>query len=280
MASPALDAAFDTLTDCVDDFENAGYQNASGALKRLTVTLAEEPLRSLQLALLPAVDFQSWWDDCLARRSSMAGSASFNWPTDTPTRVATQIALCRALTEGTVSLQSVAIDFCYTASNRFDDMLRELSTRLLRPLVRDLQKLADSRVAPPILAEFTAVPLPPSGDSDLDRLFIQARDEFRDKSPAVHRRSLERLWDAWERLKSLQLPGDKRASASILLDRAASEPAFRAIIEADARALTDIGNAFQIRHFETTKVPIEQDAHVDYLFHRLWALAWLLLRAR
>jgi hypothetical protein len=44
--------------------------------------------------------------------------------------------------------------------------------------------------------------------------------------------------------------------------------------------MTDIGNGFQIRHSETSQVPLQRNNHVDYLFHRLFALIWLVLRAR
>jgi len=43
--------------------------------------------------------------------------------------------------------------------------------------------------------------------------------------------------------------------------------------------LTDIGNEFMIRHTETSTVPISQSHHVDYLFHRMFSMIRLLLRA-
>lgn len=71
---------------------------------------------------------------------------------------------------------------------------------------------------------------------------------------------------------------DKKASATALLDRAASEATFRGMLEAEARELTNIGNTFGIRHSEKNQVPLALDEHVDYLFHRLFALIRLLLR--
>jgi len=44
-------------------------------------------------------------------------------------------------------------------------------------------------------------------------------------------------------------------------------------------ALTTVGNTFHIRHSEVSQVELAGDNHVDYLFHRLFALIWLLLRA-
>jgi hypothetical protein len=58
------------------------------------------------------------------------------------------------------------------------------------------------------------------------------------------------------------------------------ESNFRLMLETEARALTEIGNSFHIRHFETDKVTIETPAQNDYLFHRLFALMQLLLFSR
>ena len=150
---------------------------------------------------------------------------------------------------------------------------------MLRPLRRDLVKIAELRVSPPILAESVAVPLPDTGDSTLDDLLRRARDGFRDPSPATRRLALEKLWDAWERLKTLN-GADKKRSTTQMLDRIATEPTFRRLLETEARALTGIGNDFHIRHFEVDRAPLINDAQVDYFFHRMWALLWLVCTAR
>jgi AbiJ N-terminal domain 4 len=136
------------------------------------------------------------------------------------------------------------------------------------------------RLAPPVLAESLQSPLPKSGDSVLDGMVEESRRKFLSPDPRVRTESLERLWDAWERLKSLENPADKRRSIGVLLDKAASEAGMRNLIEAEARELTEIGNAFMIRHTEVNKTPIADIKHVDYLFHRMFAMITLLLKAR
>lgn len=96
---------------------------------------------------------------------------------------------------------------------------------------------------------------------------------------AIRREALEKLWDAWERLKSLSDPNDKKRSTKILLDRGSAEPNLRDRIESEAKQLTEIGNAFLIRHAEVTKTPITESIHVDYLFHRLFSLIRMLIQA-
>lgn len=134
------------------------------------------------------------------------------------------------------------------------------------------------RIAPEGLREALAEALFRTGDAALDQLLERARTRFLSRDPAIRKESLETLWDAWERLKSLEPGRDKRESTANLLDKGSAQREFREVLETEARQLTDIGNNFMIRHTEVTKVPITDDEHVDLLFHRLFALIRLLLR--
>ncbi len=134
------------------------------------------------------------------------------------------------------------------------------------------------RIAPAGLREALAQAVFQSGDDVLDQLLERARVRFLSPDPVVRRESLETLWDAWERLKTLEPGRDKRESTARILDIASDEPNFRQVLEAEARLLTDIGNDFMIRHAEVDKIPIVDDEHVDFLFHRLFAVIRLLLR--
>ena len=136
------------------------------------------------------------------------------------------------------------------------------------------------RLAAPVLHELLTASAFRTGDASLNSLLESARAKFLDPDANVRREALEKLWDAWERVKTLEPGPDKRSSVKALLDQAADEPTFRDVLEKEARTLTDVGNRFQIRHSETSQVPLQRNDHVDYLFHRLFALVWLALRAR
>jgi hypothetical protein len=119
-----------------------------------------------------------------------------------------------------------------------------------------------------------------TGDDTLDRLLGDARRKFLHRDLSVRLESIERIWDAWERLKTIEHAKDKKASVGAILDKAAvAAPAFRNRLEKEAKELTEIGNTFMIRHSEVDKVPIADSSHVDYLFHRMFALIALLLRS-
>lgn len=136
------------------------------------------------------------------------------------------------------------------------------------------------RRAPEGLREALAVGRFDTSDATLDQLCESARSKFLSPKLEVRREALESLWDAYERLKTIDAPGDKKVGIARLLDRAAGGPRFRALLEAEARSLTDAGNALHIRHHEVGQEAVATSAEVDYLFHRLFALVQLFLAAR
>lgn len=136
------------------------------------------------------------------------------------------------------------------------------------------------RVLPPVLGENLKRTLFRTGDRTLDNMLEECRAKFSERNPLLRREALERLWDAWERLKSLADPDDKKRSIKVILDAAAAEPSLRARLEEEAKELTGIGNSHLIRHSEVTQVPVIDVDQVDYLFHRLFAMIQLLLRKK
>ena len=136
------------------------------------------------------------------------------------------------------------------------------------------------RVLPPVLGEDLQRTIFRTGDRTLDNMLDECRVKFTDRNPLVRREGLERLWDGWERLKSLADPSNKKRSINIILDTAASEPSLRARLEQEAIELTAIGNSHLIRHSEVNQEPVIDVDQVDYLFHRLFAMIQLVLRKR
>lgn len=79
----------------------------------------------------------------------------------------------------------------------------------------------------------------------------------------------EKVWDAFERIKTYCLPYDKKASADRLLDVMSKGNAdYRTMLKEEFSALTKLGNEFRIRHHETNKKDICCNEHFGYLFRR------------
>lgn len=131
------------------------------------------------------------------------------------------------------------------------------------------------RVAPPVLRERIDRQLPSTGRPSLDRRLARAVERYTSPDPVEREEALEKLWDAWDELKTLQAKKPKGIEA--LIAGVADHPQYREALNDDGLAMTKIGNDFQIRHTETDKIPLESSSQVDYLFGRLFNLVWLFL---
>ena len=119
-----------------------------------------------------------------------------------------------------------------------------------------------------------------TGDNDLDDLLDTAIGRFLSPKPEARQDAMEKLWDAFERLKTIEGGKDKKARAAALIDRAVSNgaPVFRSVVETEFKAMTTAGNELHIRHPEVGKEPVGETGEKDYLFMRLYALVWLMLK--
>lgn len=119
-----------------------------------------------------------------------------------------------------------------------------------------------------------------TGDAETDRLLEDARRRILSPHPADRQDALEKLWDAFERIKTLEPGADKRTQATRLLERTvpSASPRFRQFLETEAAELTKIGNTLRIRHSETDKEPLHSLEQADYLFHRMFSFLRLVLR--
>jgi hypothetical protein len=273
-----LEPSLQDISEAISDFRDASLQSCESVLARLVACLDEEPLAGFLYSVLPKSDFDAWYSKSVGTVGSMVGSGVLDWPADRPARVAMQISLCRAIVNKSVRLLDFVHQFMYTGRD-LSGCVDEFASKLLVPMLRDITRLTESRLVPPVLFEAMGN-LPPSGDAVLDALLQDARSKFKDPSPKARVEATERLWDAWERLKSIEVHDNKRLSVTRLLEQCSSEPRFRVLLETEAKELTEIGNTFHIRHFETNKVPFHRAQQVDYLFHRMFALIHLLLFSR
>lgn len=117
---------------------------------------------------------------------------------------------------------------------------------------------------------------PASGDPDLDDLLVLAKKLYMSRKEDDRALALEKLWDGFERLKTIDVMGNKKQSANALLDHIASSE-FRVFTTTEMKALTDLGNQFMIRHHETDKHQVPAEAQ-DYLFARMGSLIVFLLK--
>ena len=87
--------------------------------------------------------------------------------------------------------------------------------------------------------------------------------------------ALEKIWDAFERVKTL-CKKDKKESIKEVCIKLSYDLDFE-FFNNEYKLLTNIGNEYQIRHFETNKKPIKSDETKKYLFFRVLSLINLTL---
>lgn len=133
------------------------------------------------------------------------------------------------------------------------------------------------RVGPPSARLVLDQELPSTGDAVLDDKLAAAARKYRDPDASTRRESLEPLWDALERIKTVLDP-DKKAGIAALVELMAGSPPEAEFLDAEFAALTKLGNTHHIRHYETDKHPVG-DTLVDYLFVRAYALLDSAVRA-
>lgn len=126
-----------------------------------------------------------------------------------------------------------------------------------------------------IVQEVASGLAPDSDDEKLNADLRRAVENYRSRDIDTRKGAIDTLWDVFERLKTLDIRGNKKASTQVLIGTVPEE--IQEIIDAEMRSLTDIGNSFHIRHHETNRSSVPEVAY-DYLFTRMGALLEILLR--
>jgi len=86
----------------------------------------------------------------------------------------------------------------------------------------------------------------------------------------------EKLWDAFERLKTYYPSLSKKDSTKkIILSISESNDNYFQLLDTEFLALTQIGNSFRIRHHETNKINIQNAFLYEYFFNRCLSLILL-----
>lgn len=102
---------------------------------------------------------------------------------------------------------------------------------------------------------------------------------YKTPGPAARQDSVEKIWDALERLKTYYTTLDKRGSVSkIVNDMSNGQADIITVFDEEFKALTKIGNDFRIRHHETNKIDIKDIKHYDYFFNRCLSLIGLAIQ--
>jgi hypothetical protein len=110
--------------------------------------------------------------------------------------------------------------------------------------------------------------LPFGGDTHLAMLVGKALGRFTSSDSQQRWEALRLLADAYERIKTIKDPTNKKASVGELIKSIAPEEEIARHVDALFFALTSASNDLTIRHHEVGKVKITEDAElIDFLFY-------------
>ncbi len=127
------------------------------------------------------------------------------------------------------------------------------------------------RLTPAAVAADLRRELPQTRDREFDKLLDAAARKYLDPNPDARQEALEKLWDAFERAKTM-LHSDKKSGVAKLIAAATKDASSEEaeLLNREMKVLTDIGNQFRIRHHETKAIS-PSAALVDQLFCRMYA---------
>lgn len=113
--------------------------------------------------------------------------------------------------------------------------------------------------------------LAPIQESGLKELLQEANKYYDEGNLRI---AVEKVWDAFERLKTYYSPTlDKKKSINrIICDMSSNKDPYKELFDKEFCELTAIGNNFRIRHHETTKTDIEDNRHYEYFYKRCISL--------
>lgn len=146
------------------DVERASHQTLTNAIQRYVKRLEADPLGLAINTVLPAVDFDAWYNAAVGSIKSMVGSGKLNWPLEAPERVAMQAELLRRMSGGQIDPIQYTYNFHYV-ENRFASNIAQFVAQDFEPFHRDLRRLLDELFdapAPQPQTPETTIPILPS----------------------------------------------------------------------------------------------------------------------
>jgi len=161
---------------------------------------------------------------------------------------------------------------CYDSSDVFKSFQKEINEIFFETGL--LYELTDKKIVERIVEN---TPLTTDIEKSFETVDEQGTKDllkdaialYKTPSPAARQDSVEKIWDALERLKTYYKEMDKKDSVTKVIDNMASgNVAYIDMFNTEFNALTSIGNKFRIRHHETNKIDITDIRYYDYFFNR------------
>ena len=114
--------------------------------------------------------------------------------------------------------------------------------------------------------------VPSTTEKHLKNLIIESKIYISKADYNEKKIGLEKIWDAFERLKTIE-GIDKKDSINKIISRITNnDKKIADMITTEFKELTNIGNSYSIRHSETTQKRLPNNQFIEYLYFRMLSL--------
>ncbi|MFL2077680.1 hypothetical protein [Marinilactibacillus psychrotolerans] len=111
-----------------------------------------------------------------------------------------------------------------------------------------------------------------SADEIVNKKIEESKVYIRDNDSDKKQIALEKIWDGFERLKTVYGEDKKKSVKELISVVSKGSTKTEELLNNEFKELTTIGNTFQIRHFENGKTSIHSNAQKEYLYFRMLSL--------
>lgn len=115
-------------------------------------------------------------------------------------------------------------------------------------------------------------------DKELNKLVEEAFERFVQLELKDRTVALEKIWDAFERMKTYYGTNKKESITKLIKEVSNENNPYSTLLDEESKALTKIGNDFTIRHHETDRHEIIDNNQIDYFFYRMVSFMALFLK--
>jgi hypothetical protein len=113
-------------------------------------------------------------------------------------------------------------------------------------------------------------------DQHLRKLLTSATDAFFDRSGKRRLEGLRSMVDAYERVKTMA-DSDKKGSIRVIVGKLTPDPQVQQYFDGLLASLTKIANTYTIRHHEKSRVVLDDQDIIEYLFYSYYNIVALVL---
>ena len=114
-------------------------------------------------------------------------------------------------------------------------------------------------------------------DTELNEYLKIANEKIYNNNIVERKTALDKLYYAFERIKSIKNPNNKLDSIKLLINDISDNDLIE-YLNKECHELTRIGNDYNIRHSETNKIPVNSHIMIELIFYRLYIIIDKLLK--